>query len=104
MGYEKLSKEYNSFVNIELDKLFNNILPEGKNLCIFFYTDNIPISIIKQEFTIYLRNLLNQQQEFTIKDKIKEVSFKISLYEKTGNNQGIWGGILPKSSSQIKLI
>jgi hypothetical protein len=75
-----------------------------KNLCIFFYTDNIPISIIKQEFTIYLRNLLNQQQVFTIKDKIKEVSFKISLYEKTGNKQGIWGGILPKSSSQIELI
>lgn len=105
MEFKELREEYNSFVNEELNKLFRDSLPSDKNLCIFFYTNNMPISTIKQEFNEYLKKLLEKKQVFTIKDKIKEISFKISLYEKKEEiNQGIWGGLVPTSLSQIKLI
>lgn len=97
MEYEELREEYSSFVNKELNKLFKDSLPEGKNMYIYFRINNISVSIIKEEFIEYLKNLLENKQVFTVEAKIKGVSFKIDITNiKEGKKQGIIGIVLQK--------
>lgn len=93
MEHTKFENEYLSFINDDLDKKFSNKLPKGKSMFIIFYTNNIPVSTIKEDFMKYLEDLLINKKEFPINSKIKGVSFKIKYEEQKLINQQIFGTI-----------